>query len=73
MINDACSYDSNVFWQKKRYIISLSYVEDFPIEVSIQEPKMGSCQYFTNNFEGNTYSAELLTITNYPNILNISL
>ena len=34
---------------------------------------MGSCQYFTDTFEGNTHSAKLLTITNDPNILNISL
>ena len=34
---------------------------------------MGSCQYFTKTFEGNTHSAKLLTITNYPNILNVSL
>ena len=34
---------------------------------------MGSCQYFTDVFEGNTHSAKLLTINNDPNILNISL
>ena len=34
---------------------------------------MGSCQYFTDTFEGNTYRAKLLTVINEPNILNISL
>ena len=34
---------------------------------------MGSCQYFTDAFKGNTHSAKLLTINNDPNILNISL
>ena len=34
---------------------------------------MGSCQYFTDAFEGDTHSAKLLTINNDPNILNISL
>ena len=39
----------------------------------LQEPMMGSCQYFIDAFEGNTHSAKLLTINNDPNILNISL
>ena len=34
---------------------------------------MGSCQYFTDTFEGNTYRAKLLIVINEPNILNISL
>ena len=34
---------------------------------------MGSCQYFTDAFEGDTHSAKLLTINNDLNILNISL
>ena len=46
---------------------------DYASKVFIQEPRMGSCQYFTNAFKGNTHSAKLLTITNYPNILNVSL
>ena len=46
---------------------------DYASKVFIQEPRMGSCQYFTDTFEGNTYRAKLLTITNDPNILNISL
>ena len=54
-------------------IINLSYIEDFPANVLIQESRMGFCQYFTYGFEGNTHSAKLLTITNYPNILNDSL
>ena len=46
---------------------------DYASKVFIQEPRMGSCQYFTNAFKGNTHSAKLLTINNDPNILNISL
>ena len=34
---------------------------------------MGFCQYFIDDFEGNTHSTKLLTITNYPNVLNNSL
>ena len=33
---------------------------------------MGFCQYFIDDFEGNTHSTKLLNITNYPNILNES-
>ena len=46
---------------------------DYAFKVFIREPRMGSCQYFTDVFEGNTHSAKLLTINNDPNILNISL
>ena len=46
---------------------------DYASKIFIQEPRMGSCQYFTNAFKGNTHSAKLLTITNDPNILNIFL
>ena len=46
---------------------------DYASKVFIQEPRMGSYQYFTDTFEGNTHSAKLLTINNDPNILNISL
>ena len=34
---------------------------------------MGFCQYFIDDFEGNTHCTKLLNITNYPNILNESL
>ena len=46
---------------------------DYASKIFIQEPMMGSCQYFTDTFKGNTHSTKLLTITNDPNILNISL
>ena len=46
---------------------------DYSSKIFIQEPKMGSCQYFTDAFEGNTHNAKLLTINNDLNILNISL
>ena len=67
-----CKKEINDLLQN-RDIINLSYIEDFPANVLIQEIRMGFCQYFTDDFEGNTYSAKLLTITNYPNILNDSL
>ena len=67
-----CKKEINDLLQN-RDIINLSYVEDFPVNVLIQEPRMGFCQYFTDGFEGNTHSAKLLTIINYPNILNDSL
>ena len=70
IVDKTCSDVSNAFWHKKR---SLSYVKDIPVKVFIQEPRMGSCQYFTDTFEGNTHRAKLLTIINDPNILNISL
>ena len=46
---------------------------DYASKIFIQEPRMGSCQYFTDTFKGKTHSAKLLTINNDPNILNISL
>ena len=67
-----CKKEINDLLQN-RDIINLSYIEDFPANVHIQELRMGFCQYFTNDFEGNTYSAKQLTITNYPIILNDSL
>ena len=38
----------------------------------IQEPRMGSCQYFTDVFKGNVHSAKMFTTTDCPNILNVS-
>ena len=82
LIDDVCFDVPNAFWHRRKHIvdlfyvidiINLSYIEDFPANVLIQEPRMGFCQYFINGFEGNTHSAKLLTITNYPNILNDSL
>ena len=46
---------------------------DYASKIFIQEPRMGSCQYFANTFKGNTHSTKLLTITNDSNILNTSL
>ena len=45
---------------------------NYASKIFIQEPRMGSCQYFIDTFKGNTHSTKLLTITNDPNILNIS-
>ena len=67
-----CKKEINDLFQN-RDVINLSYVKDFPVNVLIQELRMGFCQYFTDGFEGNTHSAKLLTIINYPNILNDSL
>ena len=46
---------------------------DYASKIFIQKPRMSFCQYFIDTFKGNTLSAKLLTITNDPNILNISL
>ena len=82
LIDDVCFDVPNAFWHRRKHIvdllyvkdiINLSYIEDFPANVLIQELRMGFCQYFTDGFEGNTHSAKLLTIINYPNILNDSL
>ena len=82
LLIDDCSDIPNAFWHRRKHIvdlfyvidiINLSYIEDFPAKVLIQESRMGFCQYFTYGFEGNTHSAKLLTIANYPNILNNSL
>ena len=57
----------------RMHIVNLSYVEDFPINVLIQEPTMSSCQYFTDVFKGNVHNTKMLTTINCPNILNIPL
>ena len=72
MIGDVCSDIPNTFWHKKRHIVNLSYVEDFPTNVLIQEPRIGSCHYFTEVFKGNVRSAKMLITTDCPNILNVS-
>ena len=72
MIGDVCSDVPNAFWHKKRHIVNLSYVEDFPTNVLIQEPRVGSCQYFIDVFKGNVHSAKMFTTTDCPNILNVS-
>ena len=41
LIDDVCP---NAFWHKKGHIVNLSYAEDFPTNVLIQEPMMCSCQ-----------------------------
>ena len=69
LIDDVCP---NAFWHKKGHIVNLSYAEDFPTNVLIQEPMVCSCQYFTDNFKGNIRSPKMLTITDCSNILNVS-
>ena len=43
LINDVFSDVLNAFWHKKKHIVNLSYVEDFPTDMLIQEPRMGFC------------------------------
>ena len=43
----------NAFGHKKRHIVNLSY--DFPTNVLIQEPRMGSRQCFVDVFKGNIH------------------
>ena len=49
-------------------IDNLSYAKDSPMNALIQEQMMSSC--FTNDFEGNTHTANTI---NRPNIINTSL
>ena len=51
-------------------IDNLSYEKDSPMNALIQELMMSSCQHFTNDFEGNTLTANTI---NRPNIINTSL
>ena len=57
---------------QKRHIINLSHIEDFPTNVLVQGPIMGSYQYFIDCFKGNVHNTKMLTILNYPNILTTS-
>ena len=57
---------------QKRHIINLSHIEDFPTNVLVQGPMMGSYQYFTDVFKGNVHNTKMITILDYPNILNAS-
>ena len=72
LIDDVCFDIPNAFRYKKIQIVNLSYVEEFPINVLIQEPMMGSCQHFADVFKGNVHSTKMLTTTNCPNILDVS-
>ena len=51
-------------------IDNLSYEKDSPMNALIQELMMSSCQYFIDNFKGNTHRANTI---NCPNITNTSL
>ena len=57
---------------QKRHIINLSHIEDFPTNVLVQGPIMGSYQYFIDCFKGNVHNTKMLTILDYPNILTTS-
>ena len=71
LIEDDCSNIPNASGHKKIHIVNQFYVGNFLMLT--QEPRIAFCQCFTNAFKGNTHSARLLTITNYPNIPNDSL
>ena len=52
---------------------NLSYKKDSPMNAFIQELMMSSCQYFTDDLEGNIHSTKMLHTINYANITNDSL
>ena len=72
LIDDVCSDAPSAFWHEKIHIDNLSYVEDFPVNVLIQDLMIGSCQCFTDIATGNIHSTKMLTTIDYPNIINIS-
>ena len=51
---------------------NLSYEKDSPMNAFIQELMMSSCQYFTDDLEGNIHNTKMLHTINYPNITNDS-
>ena len=70
---------SDLFGQKVKFkltskfeidVDNLSYEKDSPMNALIQEIVMSSCQCFTDDFEGNTHTANTI---NRPNIINTSL
>ena len=73
LIDDVCSDALSAFWHEKIPIDDLSYDDDFPINVPIQDLMIGSCHYFTDDFRGNIHSTKMLNTINYPNIINGSL
>ena len=72
LIDDVCSDAPNAFWHEKIHIDNLSYVENLPINVLIQDLMIGSCQCFIDIAKGNIHSTKMLTTIDYPNIIIIS-
>ena len=72
LIDDVCYDTPNAFCHKKIHIDNLSYVENFPINVLIQNLMVGYCQSFTDIAKGNTHSTKILITIDCPNIINIS-
>ena len=72
LIDNVCSDIPNAFCYRKIHIVNLSYVEDFPTNVLVQEPMMGIYQYFIDVVKGNVHSTKMITTTDCPNILNVS-
>ena len=73
LIDDVCSDALNAFWHEKIHIDDLSYGDNLPIRVPVQDLMIGSCHYFTDDFRGNIHSTKMLNTINYPNIINSSL
>ena len=73
LTDDVCSDALNAFWHEKIPIDDLSYDDDFPINIPIQDLIIGSCHYFTDDFRGNIYCTKKLNTINYPNIIGTSL
>ena len=73
LIDDVCYDAPNAFCHEKMHIDNLSYDDDFPINIPIQDLMISSCHYFTNDFRGNIHSTKMLNTINYPNIINDSL
>ena len=55
------------------HIDNLSYDENFPIYVFIQDLMIGSYQGCTDIVKGNTHSTKILINIDCPNNINISL
>ena len=73
ILTDDVYYDApNVFCHEKIHIDNLPYVENFPINVLIQDLMIGSCQCFIDIAKGNIHSTKMLTTIDYPNIIIIS-
>ena len=73
IIDDVCSDAIDAFWHEKIHIDDLSYGDNLPINVPIQDLMIGSCHYFTYDFRGNIHSTKMINTVNYPNIINDSL
>ena len=72
LIDDVCYDAPNAFCHEKMHIDNLSYDENFPIDVFVQDLMIGSYQGCTDIAKGNTHSTKILINIDYPNNINIS-